>query len=161
VQPLPRKDPQLQRALSQVAPDLLNQAQGSMGLAGIPLFAEVTVACFDRRRITEPQTTLNLLTVAAAGNPVGLSVDPSGIYWTAGALGAAQALKPILLPDESKPDAAFLTRQKQDLRRWLGWLRQSASRGRCIWPAGRKIWLPAWNRDGWPGSHASAPCWCA
>ncbi|MBD2423351.1 extracellular solute-binding protein [Cyanobium sp. FACHB-13342] len=157
LQPLPRKDPQLQRALSQVAPDLLNHAQGSRGLAGLPLFAEVTVACFDRRRITEPPTTLNnLLTVAAAGNPVGLSVDPSGIYWTAGALGAAQALKPILLPDTSKPDAALLTSQNQDLQRWLAWLRQSALQGKVYLgsgpedlvtglESGRLAWIPCFS----------------
>ena len=157
LQPLPRKDPQLQLALSQVAPDLLNHAQGSRGLAGIPLFAEVTVACFDRRRITEPPTTLsNLLTVAAAGNPVGLSVDPSGIYWTAGALGAAQALKPILLPDTGKPEAALLTSQKQDLQRWLDWLRQSALQGKVYLgsgpedlvtglESGRLAWIPCFS----------------
>lgn len=157
LQPLPRNDPKLKRILTQVAPDLLVRAQGRQGLAGVPLFAEVTVACFDSRRITKAPTSLSeLLTVAAAGNPVGLSVDPPGIYWTAGPLGAAQALRPILLPDLSKPDEALLASQKEDLQRWLGWLRQSSLQGKVYLgsgpedlvtglESGRLAWIPCFS----------------
>ncbi|MFN5193055.1 MAG: hypothetical protein ACK5E6_01330, partial [Cyanobacteriota bacterium] len=86
VEPLPRGR-QLAQALALLKPDDLRRVTHRRGLAGLPVFNEVTLACYDRRRLQQPPATLTeLLALAASGQTVGLAVDPVGIWWTAGAL---------------------------------------------------------------------------
>ena len=156
VDPLPQKDRGLQRTLAQVHPYLLRRARDGQALAGLPIFAEISLACYDRRRISQPPTSLSeLLAVAAAGNPVGLSVDPTGLYWTAGGLGASDALHPILLPSDPGARIPQIS-QRQDLQRWLVWLRQSSLQGRVDvangpqdltlgLESGRLAWIPCFS----------------
>jgi len=130
VDPLPSGDPQLRRTLSQVEPSLLKRVTTPRGTAGLPVFSELTLACYDRRRLNpSPRSLSALLAVAAAGKPVGLSVDAMGLWWTAGALGASRAMTPILLSMKGERPGTLQT-DRSDLLRWLQWLRQSSMQGR-------------------------------
>lgn len=121
VKPLPRGR-QLAQALALLKPDDLRRVTHRRGLAGLPVFNEVTLACYDRRRLQQPPATLNeLLALAASGQTVGLAVDPVGIWWTAGALGAQDLLEPVLTGQGRAAGGS-----REALQGWLGWLRQAA-----------------------------------
>jgi hypothetical protein len=156
VDPLPSGDPQLRRTLSQVEPSLLKRVTTPRGTAGLPVFSELTLACYDRRRLNpSPRSLSALLAVAAAGKPVGLSVDAMGLWWTAGALGASRAMTPILLSMKGERPGTLQT-DRSDLLRWLQWLRQSSMQGRidvATGPrdltlgleSGRLAWIPCFS----------------
>jgi arabinogalactan oligomer / maltooligosaccharide transport system substrate-binding protein len=62
-------------------------------LAGLPVMQQAQLACFNAARLKQPPSDLDqLLQVSAASNQVGLAIDPQGVYWTAGSLGASDAL---------------------------------------------------------------------
>ena len=47
--------------------------------------------------VPRPPASLDeLMDLAASGRPIGVAVDPIGIWWSAGALGAQNAMVPIL-----------------------------------------------------------------
>jgi len=80
-----------------LGPDLLEPAledrvTTDAGVAGLPAFNILTLACFNRQVVPRPPASLDALTgLAASGRPIGVAVDPIGIWWTAGALGAQDA----------------------------------------------------------------------
>jgi ABC-type glycerol-3-phosphate transport system substrate-binding protein len=126
VEPLVSRDPRLEELRSLIVPALLHRVSTPKGLAGLPVFSEFTLACYDRRRLSSPPATLtDLLALAASGKPVGLSVDPTGIWWTAAALGAEQTLMPIITgqPNHAEPS---LPQQQMIISGWLRWLREAA-----------------------------------
>ena len=129
IAPLP-DSPSMARSIAQVAPRYLQRVRYGSELAGLPLHELVTLACFNRHKVPDPpRTTEDLMAMAAAGRTVGLSIDPYGIWWTAGTLDADDAIVPILtgvLP--SSP--AALKQSEVKITRWLAWLRQIAQQSK-------------------------------
>ncbi|QPN60617.1 extracellular solute-binding protein [Synechococcus sp. CBW1002] len=90
-------------------------------LSGVPLLYFPEVICFNRSKVkTSPATLEELLQASAEGLRVGLATNPINIYWTAGALGANQALVTVMRGKPLQPEL------RQRLLGWLRWL-QSAS----------------------------------
>ena len=129
IAPLP-DSPSMARSIAQVAPRYLQRVRYGSELAGLPLHELVTLACFNRHKVPDPpRSTEDLMAMAAAGRTVGLSIDPYGIWWTAGTLDADDAIVPILtgvLP--SSP--AALKQSEVKITRWLAWLRQIAQQSK-------------------------------
>ena len=135
INPLPTRDASVERLLRLIKPSDLQRVSTAQGIAGLPVFNEFTLACYDRRRLQQPPTTLaELLAVAASGRSVGLAVDPTGLWWTAGALGAAEAMTTIVLGTAAPPATTTATatnaKQREALVRWLTWLRQAVLQSR-------------------------------
>ena len=156
IDPLPSGDPAVARVLGHIQPLDLSRVMEPAGIAGLPLLSEFTLACYDRTRLQQPPTTLSdLLAVAASGRSVGLSVDPTGLWWTAGALGAQPVMTPILIGGQAgtpEPTAE----QRRRLRGWLVWLRQAALQSRVEiengpqaliegLESGRLSWVPCFS----------------
>jgi maltose-binding protein MalE len=99
-------------------------------MAGLPLHEMVSLACYNRKRVPDPpRTTDDLLAMAASGRTMGLSIDPYGIWWTAGTQGAAQAVIPIITGRvNTSPGEA--QRSEAQLAGWLSWLRQIGEQSR-------------------------------
>lgn len=156
VDPLPSRDPAIAPVLGRIQPVDLNRVTDPTGIAGLPVVSEFTLACYDRSRLSQPPTTLTeLLQVAASGRPVGLSVDPIGLWWTAGALGAQPVMTPILV-DAARADAEPKAMQRRHLTDWLTWLRQAALQSRVEiesgpqaltegLESGRLAWVPCFS----------------
>jgi len=102
---------------NQFDPDVLNRLRSPDGrLAGLPLLVQTQLACFDRRRLPEaPRTLAELLEVSAAGQAIGLAVDPVNLLWSAGSLGAIPALEQLARRRPLSPE------QEQSLEQWLAW----------------------------------------
>ncbi len=133
INPLPTRDASVERLLRLIEPSDLQRVSTSQGIAGLPVFGEFTLACYDRRRLQQPPTNLSeLLAVAASGRSVGLAVDPTGLWWTAGALGVEEAMTTIVLGTAAPNSAntANTTKQREALVRWLTWLRQAVLQSR-------------------------------
>lgn len=131
IDPLPDHDPAVRRLLGLITPSDLNRLRTVRGLAGLPVFNEFSLACYDRRRLRQPPTTLaELLELAASGRNVGLSVDPIGLWWTAGALGAQRVVAPILTGNVVAGQAESAPQHRAQLSGWLTWLRQAALQSR-------------------------------
>ena len=125
------------------------------GLAGLPVFSEPSLACYDNQLEAEPPaSTEALLALAAGGRPIGLSVDPVGLWWSVGALGARQALLPLLTG--KRPVAAEREPDRAAIVAWLSWLRQAAQQSRVDLAAGpeelaqglesgRLTWIPCFS----------------
>ena len=123
IQPLPNS-PEIRRNLALLASNNISRVRTPKGIAGLPLLMEVTLACYDRSRISKPPTSLDgLMALAASGRAVGVSVEPIGIWWTAGALGAQDAMGPIMVGNLGGNPPA-LERDRQQLETWLHWLRR-------------------------------------
>jgi hypothetical protein len=152
--PLPAGDPTIRRTLGLVVPRMLAQVRTSRGLAGLPALSEPSLACYDRRRIAAPPTSVDaLLTLAASGRSVGLAVDPVGLWWTAGAFGAHGVLLKsfIGVPGPRVPvDAA----ERLLVERWLSWLRQASLQSRVELASGQQDLIR--GLEG--GSLAWIPC---
>ncbi len=155
VQALP-DEPELRRSLALVQPNDLKRVIGPRGVAGLPMFSEITLACFDRRRLPKAPTSLDeLLAVAAAGKPIGLAVDPSSLWWTAGALGAQGALIPIFTGTPHAVGSSEAS-DRSALQAWLQWLRQTSLQSRVDvasgpqdltegLESGRLAWIPCYS----------------
>lgn len=150
----------LRQAISTIQPTTLARADRRGRLAGLPVYEEATLACYDRRRLSKPPADIGeLLAVAAAGDPIGLAVDPPGIWWSAGALGADTAVAPILTgaPEATGPAAAARRQADQAaIQTWLQWLRQASLQTRVDLAAGsrdlvqglesgRLSWIPCFS----------------
>lgn len=156
IDPLPVSDPSIAQVLRRIQPVDLGRVTEPGAVAGLPLFSEFTIACYDRNRLTQPPTTLSeLLQVAASGHSVGLSVDPIGLWWTAGALGAQPVMTPILI-GAAEGAAEPVAPQRQLLTGWLTWLRQAALQSRVEiesgsqaltegLESGRLAWVPCFS----------------
>lgn len=99
-------------------PSSIKRVQLSNGtLAGLPFLQEPQVACFNKGRLaTSPTTLQGLLQSSETGTEVGLSLDPRGIYWTAGGLGANEALTDAI---QGKPLSGAELKQIQFWMQWL------------------------------------------
>jgi hypothetical protein len=114
--------------LLQIDPNMLQRVRLSDGsLAGLPVLQLPQIACFNRERLPtgSPDTLDGLLQLSSRGLRVGLSTNPIYLFWTAGGLGAAEAL---LAAQGKQP---LTPEQLQSLERWLAWL-QNASMQQSI-----------------------------
>jgi|694.fasta_scaffold40630_2 maltose-binding protein MalE len=139
-----------------ILPQILDTVRDQGSLAGLPVANEVTLACFDRQRVSSPPQTLDqLLALAASGASVGLALDPIGLWWTVGGFGATDALMPVLTG--SAPFTGD-NRQRsiQALEPWLEWLRQVSLQNRVDIGSdqdellsglskGRLAWVPCYS----------------
>jgi hypothetical protein len=95
--------------------DRLRLKNGSF--AGLPLLLEPQIACFNRARLAQsPSSLQSLLELAETGIEIGFSLESAGLYWTAGPLGAAPALKALAL---GQP---ITQAQHRQIRYWLKWI---------------------------------------
>lgn len=116
--------PTWRRSLDLLEPGMVARVNTKAGVSGLPVFNEVTLACYDRRSVSRPPSNLDeLLALAASGRPIGVAVDPIGIWWSAGALGAQDAMVPILTGTTAE-SAPSTPAQRAALLAWLTWLRQ-------------------------------------
>jgi ABC-type glycerol-3-phosphate transport system substrate-binding protein len=116
--------PTWRRSSALLEPEMVERVNTRAGISGLPVFNQVTLACYDRRVVTSPPATLDeLLALAASGRPIGVAVDPIGLWWSAGALGAQDAMVPILTGTAGAP-ATSPAEQRAALLAWLSWLRQ-------------------------------------
>jgi len=120
--PLP-ESPELRSASS---PELLHRLRNRQGqLAGQPLMVFPQLACYDRRRLTKPPTSVNgLLRISAAGVPVGLPMEARQLLWTAGTFGAIPGLYDASLGRKPNPQ------QTAQIRTWLSWMQQASDQQR-------------------------------
>jgi maltose-binding protein MalE len=141
---------------TRIQPQILDFVRDQGRLAALPVASEVTLACYDRRRVSAPpQTVQQLLDLAASGAPVGLALDPVGLWWTVGAFGATDAIVAILFGSAPLP-ASGRDMSLQRLERWLGWLRQASLQTRMDigsdqdellagLTSGRIAWVPCYT----------------
>ena len=146
---------EVQATMASVETRALDGVRTPLGLAGLPVFSEPSLACYDNQLVAEPPaSTESLLALAAGGQPIGLSVDPVGLWWSVGALGARQALLPLLTG--SRPTAAQREPDRLAIVAWLSWLRQAAQQSRVDLAAGpeelaqglesgRLSWIPCFS----------------
>ncbi|MCP9916000.1 ABC transporter substrate-binding protein [Cyanobium sp. ATX 6F1] len=121
-----------QAVSSQVEPTMLRGFRTKGGWAALPVFSQPQVACYDRKVLKKaPQTLEELLKVSARGIPIGLSLEPVDLYWSAGGLGATTALQRLLAPEKtSVTPAKLLPADRAGLLRWLSWLDQASDQQR-------------------------------
>jgi maltose-binding protein MalE len=107
-------------------------------LAGIPVARKAQLACFNTSRLPQSPTTLDeLLAVSASGKGVGLTLDPAGIYWSVGALGANEA---VLRAVAGQP----LTLEQRDaLLGWTRWLQKAAIQQKVTFYGNQEVMLEA------------------
>ncbi|MBM5796526.1 MAG: hypothetical protein FJ049_10455 [Cyanobacteria bacterium M_surface_7_m2_037] len=135
--------------LNQFDPDDLDRIRNSRGqLAGLPTVLHTQVACFNRNRLPNPPTTVTeLLAASASGHPVGLTVEPYGLFWTLGSLGALAGIEQAVAGQQ--PSAA----NTQRIEAWLAWLQNASTQQRVTFfsdqqsalsefMAGRLDWIP-------------------
>lgn len=107
-------------------------------LGGVPVAQKAQLACFNTARLQQIPTTLqDLLAVSASGIGVGLSLDPAGIYWSVGAVGANDAM---LQAASHRPLTA---EQRQAVLTWTRWLQQAALQQKVTFYANQELMLEA------------------
>ena len=148
--------PTWRRSSALLEPEMVERVNTRAGISGLPVFNQVTLACYDRRVVTNPPATLDeLLALAASGRPIGVAVDPIGLWWSAGALGAQDAMVPILTGTAGAP-ATSPAEQRAALLAWLSWLRQLTLQSRVDiasgprdliegLESGRISWIPCFS----------------
>jgi maltose-binding protein MalE len=133
----PQMTPELRR---EIDPAILSRASlhNPLRLASLPVAQKAQLACFNSSRLQQVPTTLQeLLAISANGNAVGLALDPYGTFWSAGALGANEALQQAIL---RRP----LTRdQHQAVVRWTRWLQDAATQQKVIFYGNQDLLLEA------------------
>ena len=112
---------------SEIAPLLLHRVTSANGqISALPLALYTQLACFDRRRVPQPPTTVRqLLALSADGVRVGMALQLRDLFWTAGSLGAVPAL--LAAAEQRDPNP----RERQGLLTWMQWL-QSANIQRSV-----------------------------
>ena len=130
------------------AEDLKRMRTGNGAMAGLPILIQTQVACFNRKRLPNPPTNLEeLLSASAQGNTIGLSVDLVSLYWTAGSMGALNALNRATVGAPLNPE------ERRSIVNWLAWLQNAGNQRRVTFygsasstlqefSAGRLDWIP-------------------
>jgi len=135
--------------LKQFDPGDLDRVRNSRGeLAGLPVVLQTQVACFNRKRLPKPPaTTTELLAASAAGHPVGFSVEPNNLLWSAGSLGAMNGLEQAIAGQQ------LSAANTERIEAWLAWLQNASNQQRVTFfsdqksaisefLAGRLDWIP-------------------
>lgn len=100
------------------------------GLAALPIFIQPQVACYNRKRLPNPPTTLQqLLSAGARGHSIGLGVDLDYLFWTAGSVGAVEAL------NRAAAGQPLSAAARQSITRWLTWLQNASDQQRVTFHA--------------------------
>ncbi|MEI6031394.1 MAG: hypothetical protein WCQ20_09555 [Synechococcaceae cyanobacterium ELA739] len=146
---------EVQATVATIESRALHAVRTPRGLAGLPVFSEPSLACYNNKLVGEPPaSTEALLALAAGGQPIGLSVDPVGLWWSVGALGARQAMLPLLTG--TRPPATQQEPDRLAIVAWLSWLRQAAQQSRVDLASGpeelaeglesgRLAWIPCFS----------------
>jgi len=122
VDPMP-DTPQLRDASSRELRQRLSNRRGQ--LAGQPMVLFPQLACYDRRQLATPPTSVaGLLKTSAAGVSVGLPMDVRQLLWTAGTFGAIPGLYEAALGRQPSP------LQTAQIRNWLSWLQEASDQQR-------------------------------
>jgi ABC-type glycerol-3-phosphate transport system substrate-binding protein len=160
--------PAWHRSQPLLEPALVDRVTTAAGVSGLPAYNLLTLACFNRQVVLRPPTSLDeMIGLAASGRPIGVAVDPIGIWWSAGALGAQDAMVPILTGNPRVASAsasasatatasALPTADRAALLAWLTWLRQLALQSRVDiasgprelvegLESGRLSWIPCYS----------------
>jgi hypothetical protein len=107
-------------------------------LASLPVAQKAQLACFNTARLPQaPSTLQELLAMSAGGNTVGLALDPTGLFWSAGALGASEALQRATARRPLTPQ------QQQALVRWTRWLQAAATQQKVTFYSNQDMLLEA------------------
>jgi len=120
----------MRQTLASIEPSALLRVRERGELVGLPVAKEITLACYDRKRMARaPRTLQELQALAVSGRSIGVAVEPIGIWWTAGPFGATRAMIPVITGHPASPpqDPA---QARDSLVRWLRWLRQLAFQSR-------------------------------
>jgi len=148
--------PAWRRSQPLLEPALVERVTSAAGVAGLPVYNLFTLACFNHQVVPRPPASLDeLIGLAASSRPIGVAVDPIGIWWSAGALGAQDAMVPILTGNprvaSTSPSA-----DRAALLAWLTWLRQLTLQSRVDiasgprelvegLESGRLSWIPCYS----------------
>ena len=128
--------------------DLERMRTDSGAIAGLPVLIQTQVACFNRRRLPDPPETLEqLLNASARGHSIGLSVELKALFWTAGSVGAFEAIEQATAGQSLDP------KQLKAIENWLVWLQNASNQQRVTFyanqtsalqefRAGRLDWIP-------------------
>lgn len=161
----------MRQSLASLEPQSLVQVRERGQLAGLPVAKETTLACYDTRRVVQPPRTLDeLLALAAAGSPVGVAVNPIGLWWTAGPFRATRSMIPVITGHPASPPQPR-AEQLRALEGWLQWLRRFALQSRVDIAtgedgaqqlvrgliSGRLAWIPCYSLSLLPLSQAMGP----
>ncbi|MEY3767898.1 MAG: hypothetical protein RLZZ11_968 [Cyanobacteriota bacterium] len=110
--------------------DLRRMRMPNGALAGLPIMIQPQVACYNRKRMPNPPSTLGeLLKASAQGNTVGLSVDIASLFWTAGSMGAVEAM------DRIAAGATPTRADRERIKAWLSWLQNASDQQRVSFHA--------------------------
>ena len=112
--------------LDRLAPRFRNDFRIGNRYMAIPLLAKPQVACFDRRRVSDPPATLTeLLELSAKGLQVGLPLQLVDLLWTASSFEADDTLLQLVEHPPSKKTSTPVLVSAEDRRQledWLTWL---------------------------------------
>ncbi len=128
----------------------LRLADGRFLALPIGLFPQV--ACYNRKRLTTPPTTIKELLAPASQIRIGLTMQFTELAWTLGSLGALDSVMAIA---SGQPPTPTL---KQPIAAWLAWLRSPELQQRTVFQAspdgllnemgaGRLDWMPCRGYD--------------
>ncbi|MEB3255192.1 MAG: hypothetical protein VKJ05_02260 [Synechococcaceae cyanobacterium] len=158
----------MRQSLDSLEPSSLLRVREGEKLAGLPVAKETTLACYDTKRVAQaPRTLDELLALSAAGHPIGVAVNPIGIWWSAGPFRATHALIPVITGRPATPPQPR-AEALQSLERWLEWLRALALQSRVDIATGedsaqqlvrglingRLAWIPCYSLSLLPLSQA-------
>jgi hypothetical protein len=167
--------PAWHRSQPLLEPALVERVTSAAGVAGLPVYNLFTLACFDRQTVPRPPASLEeLMGLAASGRPIAVAVDPIGIWWSAGSLGAQDAMVPILTGNPRVASASAAA-DRAALLAWLTWLRQLALQSRVDiasgprelvegLESGRLSWIPCYSASlahleaAWDNGSGSLRC---
>ena len=114
--------PITQEQRNAIAPGLLERVTNSHGeVTGLPVSQYIQLACFDKRKLKEPPATLALMSKQSGeGQVFGITQNFEDLYWSMSGYKAGSALVSALRGQQPT------TQQKQNLVRWLSWLRDAS-----------------------------------
>ncbi len=114
------------KRLSEIHPRFLAEFRLTENtLLAVPLLAEPQLACFNKRRVPAPPTSLDqLIDLSAKGMRVGLPLGATELFWTASGNGASDSLITLLGSEQAgkQAGAASPAITPTDQLRLLGWL---------------------------------------
>lgn len=104
--------------------------------AGLPVLIHSEVACFNRKRLPIPPSTLQeLLSASAKGNNIGLSVEIRSLFWTAGSVGATEAWSRAVEGQSLSRDDV------NSIENWTTWLQNASDQQRITFYANQSSTL--------------------
>jgi arabinogalactan oligomer/maltooligosaccharide transport system substrate-binding protein len=110
--------------------DLRRMRTDTGALAGLPILVQTQVACYNRTRLPEPPNTLqDLLSASARGHSIGLSIELEALFWSAGSVGAIEAI------ERSTAGTPLTANELKSIENWLAWLQNANNQQRITFYA--------------------------